>query len=65
MATQDLFKEFWEDFIIFEQKHFNMLIKDVTRLIREYLRENRVWIRNEKSYSIARSLYDCAKSERD
>ncbi|RKF57595.1 hypothetical protein GcM3_187033 [Golovinomyces cichoracearum] len=63
MHTEDLFNEFWEDFNTFELKHFNMLIRDVTRPLREYLRDHGVWVRNERTVPIALSLFNCTRSD--
>ncbi|POS85196.1 hypothetical protein EPUL_003123, partial [Erysiphe pulchra] len=63
MDTEYLFNEFWEDFNTFESSHFKMLARDVIRPLRHFLRDHGVWVKNEKTYSTAKSLYDCTRSE--
>ncbi|RKF74121.1 hypothetical protein GcM3_090027 [Golovinomyces cichoracearum] len=46
-------------------KHFNILIRDVTRPLREFLQDHGVWVRNKRTYSIAKSLYECTQSEKN
>ncbi|POS82095.1 hypothetical protein EPUL_006805, partial [Erysiphe pulchra] len=65
MDTEDLFNEFWEDFNTFELSHFKMLARDVIRPLRHFLRDHGVWVRNKRTYSTAKSLYDCTRSEKN
>ncbi|KAI6248910.1 hypothetical protein HI914_02670 [Erysiphe necator] len=65
MSAEDLFDEFWENFNTFELSHFKILARDTTRPLRQFLRDHEVWVRNERTYSIAKSLYDCTRSEKN
>ncbi|KAI1001274.1 hypothetical protein K3495_g6925 [Podosphaera aphanis] len=65
MTSDELFDELWDDFNTFELKHFQMLTRDVCKPIRAFLRDHGVWVRNERNYSIAHSLYDCIRSDKN
>lgn len=65
MSAEDLFDEFWEKFNTFELSHFKILARDTTRPLRQFLRDHGVWVRNERTYSIVKSLYDCTRSEKN
>ncbi|RKF81775.1 hypothetical protein GcM1_179022 [Golovinomyces cichoracearum] len=59
------FNEFWEHFNILELNKFKILTRYVCKQIWASLHDHGVSLRNEETHYIARSLYDCVKSDKN